>query len=450
MGQMGPKPRTRRQAAAPGVGRITGTLFLVFLAFLVDGTWHSAPPWEYGLLDDFHFSVREELGGEREFQIDNYYAMDVYRIGGTLDFHSAFLVTNDLNLLDREAVQLTLAYLDVDRLLGRFNMRAGRQFFAEGFDPFIGDGVFAEVAAGPLFHVSARFAVPFDAESEAIDDEPMFVYGLGLKTTQWGKGSFAPFTLGAHVERRDRTDLDGLDQTLLGFDALAEVAIPIESDVYAALEYEAEDSRMRGIRFGSRLYVSPMLTCLLQAERYDPDTRDLKKQVTEFLSDTIVNYFSGSAVWRGDVALIYSLPKGREVKVSYSPQSYDRRNGDGIFGQGVDCFFTFLSVPSVSGSVGAGYAGRIVEERSIHLGVVRASATLAPQMQMTFLSESGILNTRSWEDEWVLHLRALLGYSPRPNLTISSGVEGNRNPYFRYDIRGMVFVRYFWAARVEK
>jgi len=44
----------------------------------------------------------------------------------------------------------------------------------------------------------------------------------------------------------------------------------------------------------------------------------------------------------------------------------------------------------------------------------------------------------------------MLGYSPRPNLTISSGLEGNRNPYFRYDIRGMVFVRYFWAARVEK
>jgi hypothetical protein len=244
--------------------------------------------------------------------------------------------------------------------------------------------------------------------------------------------------------------VEGLDQTLLGLDAVAEPVLPIDSDVFAALEYETEDSRVRGIRFGSRLYVSPMLTCLLQAERYDPDNRYLKNQVTEFLSDAIVNYFSGSAVWRSDVALIYSLPKGREVNVSYSPQSYDRRSGDGIFGHGVDCFFTFLRIPSVSGSVGAGYAGRIVEESSIHLGVVRASASPAPQMEVSFLSESGILSTRTWEDEWVLHLRALLGYSPWSNLSISSGIEGNRNPYFRHDIRGMVFVRYFWAARVEK
>lgn len=427
-----------------------GRILAVLALLLLHGVWHRAGSWEYGLLNDFHFSVREELSGEEEFQIDNYYDMDVYRIGGAVDFHSAFLVTNDLNLLDREAVQLTLAYLSVDRLSGLFNVRAGRQFFAKSYDAFLGDGLFVEYASNPLVQVSVHFAVPFNAESEAIDNEPMFVYGFGLETTGRGWKSPVPFKLSANLERRERTDVDGLDQTLVGLDAVAELGIPLESDVYAALQYETEASQMRGVRFGSRLYLSPMLVCLLEAERYDPDERELEKQVTEFLSDAIVNYFAGSSVWRGRAGVSYSLREGRELSVSYSGQSYDRRSGDRAFGQGVDCFFTFLRVPSVAASFGAGYSGRIMEDDSIHLGVLRASANLAPRVQSTLLAESGILNTRSWQDAFVLHVRALLGYSPWPNLTISSGLEGNRNPYFRYDIRGMVFVRYFWAARIEK
>jgi len=443
---MGLEQGSRERFARRGAGWVIAVLALL----LLPGVWHRADSWEYGLLNDFHFSVREELSGEEEFQIDNYYDMDVYRIWGAVDFHSAFLVTNDLNLLDREAVQLTLAYLSVDRLSGRFNVRAGRQFFAESYDVFLGDGVFVEYASHPRLQLSAHFAVPFNAESEAIDNEPMLVYGFGLETNGRGWSSSVPFRLSANLERRERTDAEGLNQTLLGLDAVAELGIPLETDIYAALQYETEASRMRGVRFGSRLYLSPMLVCLLEAERYEPDGRELEKQITEYLSDAIVNYFSGSEVWRGRVALSYSLPEGRDVNVTYSGQSYDRRSGDRAFGQGVDCLFTFLRVPSVAASVGAGYSGRIMEKDSIHLGVLRASANLAPRMQSTLLAESGILNTRSWEDAFVLHLRAMLGYSPWPNLTISSGLEGNRNPYFRYDIRGMVFVRYFWAARIEK
>jgi len=275
-----------------------GLILTVFALILLDGTWHARASWEYALLNDFRFSVREELSGEREFQIDNYYDMDVYRIWGAMDFHSAFLVTNDLNLLDAEAIQLTLAYLNVDHLWSRFNMRAGRQFFAQTFDAFLGDGLFIEYANNPLFKVSMHFAVPFNAESEAIDVEPMLVYGLGVETRGGGRNALLPFKISANLERRDRTDVEGLDQTLLGLEALAELSSPIESDLSAAFQYETEAGQMRGMRFGSRLYFSPMLAGLLEAERYDSDKRNREEQVTEFLSDAIVNYFSESAVWR--------------------------------------------------------------------------------------------------------------------------------------------------------
>ena len=101
---MAPERTPTNQVAGLRFGRIVVFLSVLLLA---DGMWHTAPPWEYGLLNDFHFSLREELGDEEAFQIDNYYSMDVYRMAGKVDFHSAFLVTNDLNLLDVAAVQLT-------------------------------------------------------------------------------------------------------------------------------------------------------------------------------------------------------------------------------------------------------------------------------------------------------------------------------------------------------
>jgi hypothetical protein len=187
----------------------------------------------------------------------------------------------------------------------------------------------------------------------------------------------------------------------------------------------------------------------LEGRRYDPDKRKVNDQVTEFLSDAIVNYFSGSEVWSGTAALSYSLPRGREVFVSYSGQWYERRSGDRAFGQGADIFFTFFSIPSKGAVVGAGYSGHIVEQDQIHLGIIRASAAPAPRMEMRFLSEAGILNTRSWNDDFVLHLRGSLLYSLRPNLQVSLGLEENRNPYFDSDLRGMVFVRYFWNQKVD-
>lgn len=446
MVKMGREHSRREPVGKRRVGRILTILAL----FLLLGTRHAEGSWEYALLNDFHFSVREELGGKTKFQIDNYYDMDVYGIGGAVDFHSAFLVTNDLNLLDREAVQLTLAYLNVDSLWERIDMRAGRQFFVKTFDAFLGDGLFVEYEVNPLLRVSTHFAVPFNAESEAIDVEPMLVYGFGLETGGRGRKALVPFRLSANVERRDRTDVDGLDQTLLGLEALTELSSPVESDLYAAFQYEAEEGRMRGMRFGSRLYLSSMLVCLLEAERYDPDKRNLEEQITQFLSDAIVNYFSEAAVWRVGASLNYSLRGGRDLSVSYSAMTHDRRSGEGSVGHGVDCFFTFLHIPSLAASLGAGYSGRIVQGDSVHLGSVRASVAPAPRMELNVLCESGILDTRSWESQFVLHMRALLEYSPWPNLRVSSGLEGNRNPYFSHDIRGMFFIRYFWAERIEK
>jgi hypothetical protein len=443
---MAPERTRTNQVAKLRFGRIVVFLSVLLLA---DGMWHTAPPWEYGLLNDFHFSLREELGDEEAFQIDNYYSMDVYRMAGKVDFHSAFLVTNDLNLLDREAIQLTLAYLSVERLLGKLDMRAGRQLFAESFDAFLGDGLQAKVRVSPLVNVSLHVAAPFDAESEAIDDEPMLVYGIGLETPGWGSHSRLPLTLAASVERRDRTNVDGLDQTLVGLKAAAELRSPVESDLYAAVQYEAEDSRMRGVRLGSRLYLTPRLVCHLEGKRYDPDQRQLKQQVDQFLSDAIVNYFSGSEVWSARAALSYSLPRGRELTVSYSGQWHDRRNGKSAFGQGPDCFFTFLSAPSIEGKAGAGYSGRIFEQDSIHLVTLRGSAIPLPRLEMRFSAESGMMNTRSWQDYFVLHVRGQVEYSARPNLRISLAVEENRNPYFNSDLRGMMFLRYFWEGGVK-
>ena len=65
------------------------------------------------------------------------------------------------------------------------------------------------------------------------------------------------------------------------------------------------------------------------------------------------------------------------------------------------------------------------------------------------MSEAGILDTHSWNDDLVLHVRGSLLYFLRPNLQVTLGVEENRNPYFDSDLRGMVFVRYFWNQRVE-
>ena len=440
---MGPEQVKRQRFGRQLRARAWAALLVLLLAAI----HRHAACFEYGFLNDFHFSVREELDNERSFQIDNYYALDAYRLLGRVDFHSGFLVTNDLALLDTEAAQLTLAYLDIENLLGPLGLNAGRQFFAQGFDAFLGDGVIARYRVNEDLQFKAHFAVPFDAESEAIDNEPMRVYGFSVTAGQRGRSWPAPFQVTGQVERRDRTDAGDLDQTLIGLETSTELAWPLESDVFADLEYEAQDSRMRRAKIGSQLYLSPVLVCRLEGERFEPEQRDLRKQFRAFLQEAITNYFSSSEVWSGSVAVTYDLPEGRELRVSYSGQWYTRRSGDRTFGNGVDGLLTLLRMPSLDGSLGAGYSGRIVERDSIHLGVLRADAAVFPSLRVSLLTESGIMDNRRWRDEFVLHARGTLRYLFRPNLEVSLILEENKNPYFESDLRTMAFVRYFWGRR---
>jgi len=420
----------------------------VFL--LVGGAGQKVGAWEYALLDDFHFSARKELSGERKYQVDNYYAMDVYRLFGTMDFHSSFLITNDLNLLDAEAIQLTLAYVSLERLKGHLHIDAGRRFFSRGFDAFVGDGVLARYQYGKSLQFSAHFAFPFDAENQAIKDEPMHVYGFSVDLLPPKEGMRVPCKVSAQLERREWSDAEGLDQTLLGLEAGAELNWPVENDVYSDLEYEAENSRFRRVRLGTQFFLSPFLTINVEGERYEAETRKLQEQFREFLQDAIMSYFARSELWSGSVALAYSLPKNRDLSITYSGQRYVRRSGEIAYGNGVDLFMTFLSVPSLSASLGGGYSGRIAGGDYVHLGILRTNASLSPLVRVNVLCESGVLNNREWKDVFVLHVRGGLEYRPRPNLEVSVLFEENKNPYFGSDLRGMTFVRYFWGRREGK
>ena len=62
MVKMGRELSKREQVMKRRAARILTVLAL----FLLDGTWHAGTSWEYALLNDFHFSVREELSGEEE------------------------------------------------------------------------------------------------------------------------------------------------------------------------------------------------------------------------------------------------------------------------------------------------------------------------------------------------------------------------------------------------
>jgi len=421
----------------------------VFFTVLFLGREEPAQSWEYGFRDDFHFSVRKELTGERKFQIDDYVFLDAHNLFGAVDFHSGFLVTNDLNLLDAEAIQLNLAYLSIERFRERLSLDVGRQFFSPRFDAFLGDGVVARYRPARPLQVSSYFARPFNAESQAIDQEPVYVYGLGLDYAVREEGVAVPFQVSAHVERRDPEEPGALEQLLLGFEGLAQLGWPLASDLYADLEYETEDSRLRKAKLGSALYLTPMLACRLEGERYDPDRRLLNQQSQTFFQDAILNAFSRSEVVSGRAALTYWLPKGREIRVSYALQRYLRNGGGRLLGHEADCFLTFLSIPSIDFLLGAGYLARVAQDKSVHLGTFRVSASPLPRVSARLLVESGILNTADWRDRFILHVRGTLAYAPRPNLEVSLHLEENRIPYFDSDFRAMTFVRYFWGGRVE-
>ncbi|MEW6441535.1 MAG: hypothetical protein AB1640_11435 [bacterium] len=403
---------------------------------------------EFGFLNDLHFSARQELEDETEFQLDDYYALDAYRLFGRAEFHSEFHVTNDLALLDSEAAQLNLAYLSVDRLLGPLSASAGRQLFAQGFDAYIGDGLLARCALADALQLQAHFAIPFDAESEAIDNEPLRVYGLSLTSGKRKPGRVAPFRFSGQVERRDYTRSNRFDETLIGMEASTLLGWLIESDLYTDLEYAAEAAKMRRAKLGTELYLSPVLACRLEGERFEPSGKLKREEFREFLQDAITKAFSSSEIWSGRAALTYTLPRKRELSLSYSLQRYTRRGGERVFGHLVDGFLTFFAVRPLDASVGLGYSARIADGDSIHLGIARANAFLVPRrLEAGLTVEAGVLDSRRWSNELVLHARGMLRYLIRPNLEISAGLEENRNPYFDSDLRAIGFIRYFWGTR---
>jgi len=276
------------------------------------------------------------------------------------------------------------------------------------------------------------------------------MYGFTMDVTGLGKGTSFPVNVSAQVERREHTRFSGLDQTLLGLEAMSEFSWPIDADLYTDLEYEAQDSRMRRVKFGSQLYPTPQLFLRVEGERYEPEKRYLKRQTIEFLEDEIMNYFARSEVLSGRVALTYLLPEHRDVKCTYSIQRYIRGDGDEALGNGIDLLFTFLTIPSRDATIGCGYSGRIVDGDYIHLGVLRSETYLFRYTTLNLLIESGILRTRTWKDDLVLSARATLRVQPYRNLEVSCILEENRNPYFDSDLRGMMFIRYFWGGQVKK
>jgi hypothetical protein len=431
------------------LGRIARSWSVALSLALLMGLAGPAGSWEYGFRDDFHFSVREEFDQQREFQIDNYVFMDASNLFGSVDFHSGFLITNDLNLLDAEAVQLNLAYLSLVKFKDRLHVDLGRQFFSPGFDAFLGDGLMARYTLGRALTVSTHFAVPFNAESEAIDDERLYVYGCGLDYSLRRDVSPVPVKISGQLERRDPMDSSGLEQLLLGFEGQVETEWPVAADVYADLEYEFEDSRLQRARAGSVLYLTPAIACRLEGERYEPEDRLLKQQFDQDFQDAILNAFSRSEVVTGRASLTYNLPNGREIRIGYGLQRYIQRSGSRMLGHEADCYLNVLSVPSVGFLLGGGYLGRIAGEDYAHLGIVRAGISPLPLVRAQLLTEAGILNTESWDNRFVLHVRGSVAYEFRPNLELSVHLEENQNPYFASDLRAMTFVRYFWGGRVE-
>jgi hypothetical protein len=187
----------------------------------------------------------------------------------------------------------------------------------------------------------------------------------------------------------------------------------------------------------------------VEGDRYDPDERRLEKQFEQDFQDAILDAFSRSEVMTGRASLTYTLPRGREVRIGYGLQRYIQRSGSQMLGHEADCYLTVLSVPSVGFLLGGGYLGRIAQEDSVHLGILRAVLSPLPHLRAQLLAQAGILNTVIWEDQFVLHIRGSVAYEFRPNLELSVLLEENQNPYFASDLRAMTFVRYFWGGRVK-
>lgn len=424
-------------------GRGVRTLRLLagLAALCCGGAAAPARAAELGALEEFHVSVREAFDRTTKCQVDNYVSIDAYRILGKVDFHSQFLVTNDFNLTDAAEAQLTLAYLNAEGLLGHWDLSAGRQFFSHGFDAYIGDGVRVRYRHTDALQASLHVEAPFDAESQPIEDEPILVYGGDVRLEIFDETRPVPLRVSAQVERRDHLDDGPLDQILLGAEAFARFSFAQDTELYADVEYEIEEGRLRRVQAGSRIYPLPRLVCNLEVERFDPDRRFPLQQAASFFQDTITNLFARSAVVSGSFVLDLALPAGRDLSAGYSVHAYTRGRERDTFGHNVNLFFDFLSLPACEARAGCGYSGIIAGGDSVHLGVLRAGVAPFGSAWLGLLAESGVLDSVDWRNEWILHLRATFRFVPFPNLETSLVLEENRNPYFDTDFRAILFCK---------
>ena len=425
----------------------TGAVVVALTAWVLSvGSVSTTAAFEYGVLSDLHLSVRDELGEGRSFQVDNTWAVDAYRILGAFDFHSDLRLTSDLNLFDEEAAQLDLAYIDADRLIERLGVRAGRQFFAEGFGPFIGDGLRVAYRAAPWIGLSVHYGVPFDAENEAISAGSARIYGGQARLTGvYGSGSRVVTLL--QLERHEGGGPDAPDRTLIGVETSVEVSRILASDLYGDLEFDAESSSFRRIKGGVRLYPTPRMSVRLEGERYEPRPK-LRRGTLEILGDSILPVFAGSEVTAGRIGVDRQGPGKGTLRMTYSGQRYLDRAGVVVWGHLVDLFFETPLPWKREATLGLGYTGRLVEDDFVHLGVLRAGLGLSPLIRLGLLAETGVMENRYWGREPVVHVRVRCDVAPRPNLEIAFVCEENVNPYFDSDLRGMVLIRYFWTGRI--
>lgn len=428
------------------IGRPIG--LVLALASALGSGGGSAHAFEYGFLTDMHLSIRDELSPGESFQLDNYYALDAYRVRGFLDFHSSFRITNDLNFHDAEAAQLTMAYVKAERLLDRWGVSAGRQFFLDGFGAFLGDGLRVDLQDPSGIGGSLLVCMPFDVENEEIRTEPLRAYGGAVRYRALILAG-VPVKTALQIVRRDYTDEDIPDQTLIGTETSVGLSWPVESDLYGDLEIELDDSRVRRAKIGALVYLTPRVSIRAEGERYEPEQRYFRRQSTAFLQDTIMKYFARGEVATGKFAVEVNTGATGIVTMSYSGQRYFSADHEEVFGHLIDLYAERMVSRRGALTLGAGYAGRVANEDYIHLLRLRAGTRPDATLGIDLLAEAGILSNRFWDREPVAHLRGAIRSTPRPNVEISLVLEENVNPYFDSDLRGILLLRYFWMGRTD-
>ncbi len=405
------------------------------------GTQDRAFSMDYGLSNDFQASMKEEFNRDRTYQIDNFLSLDAYRILGAINFHSQLLIPNDFNLSDSPEAQLTLVYLEAERLLGRWDLTAGRQFCSHGFNAYIGDGIQVQYHYNDSLKGKLHVEVPFDAENETITNEPILVFGASLEADIFGTTSKIPLRISTQIERVEYMKTSGADQILVGTEALARPFFLLDSDLFMDIEYETEDKRLQRIKAGARFYPSPMLSCNLEVERFDPDRRPAVRSDGSFFHDTITGLFSRSEIIGGTMAMEYAFSKNRELHLTYAIHRYHTERNQETYGHKIGSFLTVLSLPRNNGLIDLGYSGLIADDDNINLGILRMGIDPFSFGHLSLLIESGVLNKYDWRNEWILHVQTIFRFFPITNLETSFIFEENHNPYFDSDFRVIALCR---------